>query len=93
MRRERTLHGGSHDVRGRGLPPRPHPYVLASPDELCTNLPDARVTSTGDVPEARAVDIPARIRELRLVENVEDFAPNLERFGFGDRDRLLQPEI
>jgi hypothetical protein len=78
---------------GRGVETRPHDYVSASPDELRTDLPDARVASIGDVSETSAADIPARIRELRVVENIEEFTPNLEHLGFGDRDRLLKPEI
>lgn len=78
---------------GRGVEPRPHHYVSASPDELRTDLPDARVAGVGDISEASAADIPARIHELRMVENIEEFTPNLEHLGLGDWDRLLKPEI
>ena len=65
----------------------------ASPDKLRTDLADARITGIGDIPETSAGEIPARIRELRVVENIEEFTPNLKHLGFGDRDRLLKPEI
>lgn len=67
--------------------------MSASPDELRTDLPDARVAGVRDISEASAADIPARIHELRVVENIEEFTPNLKQLGFGDRDRLLKPEI
>ena len=44
-------------------------------------------------PKLAAADIPARIHELRMVENIEEFTPNLEHLGLGDWDRLLKPEI
>ena len=66
-------------------------YHPKSPDELRTDLPNAWITGIGDVSKVSAADIPARIQELRVVENVEEFAPNLERFRFCDRDDLLQP--
>ena len=78
---------------GRGVEPRPHDYVSASPDKLRTDLANARITGVGDISEACAADIPARIHELRVVENIEEFSPNLEQLGFCDRDRLLNPEI
>ena len=65
----------------------------ASPNKLRTYLTDAWITGIGDISKASAADIPARIRELRMVENIEEFSPNLEHLGFGDRDRLLKPEI
>lgn len=61
-----------------------------SPDEFRTDLPDARITGIGDIPEASVTDIPARIRELRVIEYVEEFTPNLERLSFCNRDRLLE---
>ena len=72
---------------------RPHPrdYDPKSPDELRTDLPDARIASVGNISEASAADIPARIHELRVIEYVEEFASNLEIFCFCDRDDLLQP--
>ena len=63
------------------------------PDEFRADLPDARITGVGDISEASAADIPARIHELRVVENIEEFTPNLERPAFGDRDDLLYSEI
>ena len=58
--------------------PRPNRYFPVSPDKFCTDLPDARIASGGDVAEGAAADIPAWIYELRVVEDVEEFAPNLE---------------
>src|SRR5215472_3615039 len=58
------------------------------PDELRTELPNARITRVGDISEAAAADVPARIRELRVVENVEEFGANLERHGFSNGNDL-----
>ena len=61
------------------------------PDKLRAQLPDAHGTGTGDVSEAVTANVTARVRELRVVEYVEEFTPNLERLRFRDRDQLLKP--
>lgn len=66
---------------------------VRSPNELRTDLADAWVASVGDVSEAAAADVTARIKELRVVEDVEEFRPNLERHGFPNRNDLRDPEI
>jgi len=52
------------------------------PDKLPTELPDTRITRVRDISEVAAADVAARIHELRVVENVEEFGANLERHGF-----------
>jgi len=59
------------------------------PDELRAQLPNAHGTGAGYVSEAATADITARVIELRVVEDVEEFTPNLERLRFRDRDYLL----
>ena len=63
------------------------------PNELRTDLPNAHGTGAGNATEAGTADVAARIQELRVVEYVEEFTPDLERLGFRDRYRLLQPQI
>lgn len=66
-----------------------------SPDELRAELPDARIAGAVDDSEdsGSTADIPARILELRVVENVEEFSPNLEGHRFSDGGPLHKPEI
>ena len=64
-----------------------------SPEELQTDLTDARGLGIGNISEAPTGNIPARIHELRMVEDIEEFTPKLEYLGLGDRDRLLEPEV
>jgi hypothetical protein len=66
---------------------------MQSPNELRTHLADARIAGICDIAEAAAADVPARIHELRVVENVEEFAANLERHGFPNGNDLRYPEI
>jgi hypothetical protein len=56
-------------------------------------LANARIVSIGDISEASVADVPARIHELRMVEYVEEFTPNLERLVFPDLDSLGYAEI
>ena len=46
-----------------------------------------------DISEAGAADVAARIHELRVVENIEEFPAKLERHGFRDRNDLRYSEI
>jgi hypothetical protein len=62
---------------------------LFLPDELRAELPDAHGAGTGYLSEGITANITARIIELRVVEYVEKFTPNLERLRFRDRDYLL----
>ena len=78
---------------GRGVEPRPQDYVRASPDELRTDLTDARIARIRDISEAAAADVPARIRELRMVEYVEEFTPELQGHCFGNGNNLRYSEI
>lgn len=77
----------------RGRKPRPFKTARTLPQELRTNLTDAWIARTGDVSEIGTGDVPARIRELRVVEYVEEFTPNLKRLRFCDRDSLRDSEI
>lgn len=63
------------------------------PNELRTELSDARSSRIGDISEAAAADVPTRIHELRMVENVEEFGANLERHGFSNGNDLRDSEI
>jgi hypothetical protein len=63
------------------------------PDELRAELPDPHGTGTGDVSEAATADVAGWVTELRVVEYVEEFTPNLERLGFRDRDQFLNSHI
>ena len=67
-------------------------FATASPDEFCTDLPNARITRIRDISEAVAADVPARIHELRVVENVEEFAANLEKHRFPNGNDLRYSE-
>ena len=67
-------------------------FATASPDEFCTDLPNARITRIRDISEAVAADVPARIHELRVVENVEEFAANLEKHRFRNGNDLRYSE-
>ena len=66
---------------------------LPLPNELGTDLTDARGTGASDVAEIRIADIPARIVELSVIENVEEFTPKLESHCFSDGDSLHQTDI
>ena len=59
------------------------------PVELRADLADARIARIADDSEVRIGDVAARVLELRVVEDVEEFTPNLERLRFRDRDYLL----
>src|SRR6266581_2141046 len=63
------------------------------PDELRAELPDSRIAGATDDSEASAADVPARIVELDVVEDVEEFSPNLEGHLLCDRGPLRKPEI
>lgn len=78
---------------GRGLPPRPPAPVSVLPDEFSADLPDARIAGLGDIPEVTATDIPARVHELRMVEDVKELTSNLENLRFCDWDSLGDSEI
>jgi len=73
-------------------PERRLPDAARLPDELRAELPDAWIPRIRDVSEAAAADVPARIHELCVVENVEEFSANLERHGFLNRNDLRYSE-
>lgn len=67
--------------------------MSASPDELRTYLPDARIAGIGDIAEVRAADVPARVHELRVIENVEEFTPKLQGHCFRNGDKFGYSQI
>lgn len=79
------------DAKRDGWAPTP-PWSI-SEYEFRAELTDARVARIGNLPEAAAADVPARIQELRVVENVKEFRANLERHGFLDGNDLRYSEI
>jgi len=78
--------------------------VSALPDKLRTDLADARVAGIPDISERSVVlvthrvdlisaNVTARIRELRMVEYVEEFTPELQGHCFGNGNNLRYSEI
>jgi hypothetical protein len=63
------------------------------PDELRANLPDTGIASVGDLPKVRTADVATWVQELRVVEYVEEFTPDLKRFAFRDRNDLRYSQI
>jgi len=63
-------------------------FATASPDEFRTDLPNARRTRTRNITEVRAANVPAGIVKLRVIEDVEEFTPNLEMHCFIDGNHL-----
>jgi hypothetical protein len=53
------------------------PRIL--PIELRADLPDARIAGIGDDSEGIAVDVASGIRELCVVEDVEEFDAQIKR--------------
>lgn len=88
-----TPRGGHKKLQARLVQPRPQLSFHRSPDELRTDLPDARIAGTRDVPEGFVADVPARVDKLRVVEDVEEFASNLEMRCFSDGNDLSDSEI
>src|SRR5437762_14051880 len=68
-----------------------HSRVL--PVKLRADLPDARIVRAVDQTESAAADVAARIVELRVIENVEEFSSNLESHRFGDSSSLRHAKI
>src|SRR5450432_72581 len=76
----------------------------ASPDELRTDLPNARIARTLDVPEVSivclsrlvkliAANVPAGVVKLRVIEDVEEFSSNLEMHCFIEWNHLRYAQI
>jgi len=59
-----------------------------SPDEFRTDLTDAWIAGTRDITEVGIADVPGRIVELRVVEDVEKFTPDLKTHCFIEGDHL-----
>ncbi len=70
------------------------PDGVVLPVELCADLANARVARARDYPKSTAVvDVAARVIELRVVENVEEFDTNIKRNRFPDLRPLQEPKI
>ena len=67
--------------------------ATASPDELRTDLPNARSTRTRNIAEGGAANVPGGIVKLRMIEDVEEFTPNLEVHCFIDWNHLRYTQI
>jgi len=80
-------------MKKRGRASSDSPAITRSPNELRAQLPDARVTSVGNLPKARTADVAIRIHELRVVEYVKEFTTDLEGHGFPDGNDLRDPQI
>ena len=92
MFRDSDKAGMPTSVKNPIPPERRLPDDARLPDELRAELPDAWITRICDISEAAAADVAARIRELRVVENIEEFGANLERHGFLNRNDLRYSE-
>jgi hypothetical protein len=68
-------------------------FATASPDEFRTDLPNARRTRTRNITEVRAANVPAGIVKLRVIEDVEEFTPNLEMHCFIEWNHLRYAQI
>ena len=64
-----------------------------SPIEFKAELSNARIARIGDNPEACAVNVPTRVHELRMVEDVEKFDTEIERIVLMDHGSLRKAEI
>lgn len=63
------------------------------PEELGADLPDTGSARLRDDSEARVVDVSARIRELRVVEDVEKFTTDFKCDCLLDVDPLREPKV
>ena len=63
------------------------------PVEFRADLTDARIARIGDDCEVGAGDVPARISKLRVVEDVEEFEPEIESESLIDRGVLQHAEV
>jgi len=68
-------------------------FATALPDEFRTDLPNARVARTRDVTKSFAANVAAGVGELRVIEDVEEFTPNLEVHSFIDWNHLGYAQI
>src|SRR5579872_97700 len=63
------------------------------PDEFRTNLTNTGITRTRDIAEVSVADVPGRVVELSVIEDIEEFTPNLEMHRFGDRNDLRYAQV
>ena len=66
---------------------------LPLPVEFGADLADARIARIGDNPKARTTDVPARIHELRVVKDIEEFETEIEGEILLDDGVLQDAEI
>lgn len=89
MRRDIHLHNSIG--RLRQSPGAPWTSVFPNLEkESRADLPDARVPRAGHLAELTAAEIPIRIGELRVIEDVEEFGAYLERHGFFDHSSFRE---
>src|SRR5271165_54462 len=69
------------------------PALRRLPVEFRAYLTDARIARVGDDSEVAAGDVAARISKLRVVEDVEEFEPEIESESLIDRRMLQHAEI
>src|SRR5450755_1353625 len=68
-------------------------FATPSPDELRTDLPNPRIARTRNVAEGGAANVPGGIAKLRMIEDVEEFTPNLEVHCFIEWNHLRYAQI
>ena len=66
--------------------------LLRSKRKLQRRLSDPAVPGVRDLADV-AIDLTSRVRELRVVEHIEEFQTKLERAGFADTSVLVQREV
>jgi hypothetical protein len=85
--------GGSQKLRAKRIQLRPNRCTRISPDELCTDLTNARIAGTRDVTEVAAADASARVVKLRVIEDIEEFTSDLEMHCFIEGNDLRYSQI
>src|SRR5437588_12585711 len=84
----------SNALEGGAKPSESRTPILGLPIELRTDLADARRLRIGYNSEAPAVvDIASRIRELRMVEDVEKFDAQIKRHLLSNDGSLQYAEV
>ena len=68
-------------------------HATGLPNELRTKLPNTRRPRIRYISEVAAADVSARVCELRMVENVEEFGANLEIHRFLHGNDLGYSEV
>src|ERR1700736_1342573 len=64
-----------------------------SPDKFCAHLPDPGIPGRSDGTEAAAREIPVRVVELCVIEQIEELRSNQERCGLRNPGHFVESEI